>query len=66
MRRNRYYRRTIRVEGNVGLFGTRESLVILAKVVNHNADLLEEALAEIETLKQKIQTLEEVEMNENK
>ena len=66
MRRNRYYRRTIRVEGNVGLFGTRESLVVLAKVANHNADLLEEALSEIETLKQKIQTMEEVEMNENK
>ena len=42
--RSRYYRRTIRVQGNVGLFGTRESLVILAKVANHNADLLEEAL----------------------
>ena len=64
--RSRYYRRTMRVQGNVGLFGTRESLVILAKVANHNADLLEEALAEIEILKQKIQTLEEVETIEDK
>ena len=45
--RSRYYRRTMRVQGNVGLFGTRESLVILAKVANHNADLLEEALSQI-------------------
>ncbi len=64
--RSRYHRRTMRVQGNVGLFGTRESLVILAKVANHNADLLEEALAEIEILKQKIQTLKEVETNEDK
>ena len=64
--RSRYCRRTMRVQGNVGLFGTRESLVILSKVANHNADLLEEALAEIEILKQKIQTLEEVETNEDK
>lgn len=64
--RSRYYRRTIRVEGNVGLFGTRESLVILAKVANHNADLLEEALNEIQALKQKIQTMQEVQTDENK
>ena len=64
--RSRYYRRTMRVQGNVGLFGTRESLVILAKVANHNADLLEEASNEIAVLKQKIQTMEEVQTNEDK
>ena len=34
--RSRYYRRTMRVQGNVGLFGTRESLVILAKDTSGN------------------------------
>lgn len=63
---SRYYRRTVRVEGSVGVFGGKESLVVLARAMNQNADLLEEALNEIKILKQKIQTMEEVQTNEDK